>query len=161
MYYTRNRDLNYYETNRGRANCGSYALRLNEWYDPEEYVENLVDNTYDWIENLYISGYADWEIATYYGERLLEGMLKEFDGELEPCVGDIIDDDNVELIALCAWCIYDEDYGSDWDFHFKVYRNGKWMEKNGTGPVMQCDEDNWGRYNGDVFYMYHWLGEVA
>lgn len=159
MYYTRNRDLNYYNTDCSRANCGSYALRLNEWYDPEDYVERIVGNTYDWIEELYINGYSEWEIATIYGEIMSEGILREFSGELESCEGEIIEDDSVELIALCTWCIYEEDVGSDWDFHFKVYRDGKWMEKNGVFPVHECSEDDWGRYNSDVFYFYHWLGE--
>ena len=160
MYYTRNRDLTYYETNRARANCGSYALRLNEWYDPEDYVEDIIGNTYEWIEELAEEGYEDWEIATMFAEIMVDGILQEFNGELELCDGYLTDEPNIELVALCTWCAYD-DMGSDWDFHFKVYRNGKWMEKNGCGPVIECDEDNWGRYNSDIFYMYHWIGEAA
>ena len=41
MEYTRNSDPEYYNKNRARANCGSYALRLREWYDPEDYLENI------------------------------------------------------------------------------------------------------------------------
>ena len=50
MGYTRNSDLSYYDSNFYDANCGSYALRLNEWYELDSSFENVtgwfID---DWI----------------------------------------------------------------------------------------------------------------
>ena len=59
MNYTRNSDLNYYKENPWQTNCGSYALRLNEWYDLDEpfeevarhlvfgFVVNILDRLFD------------------------------------------------------------------------------------------------------------------
>ena len=160
MYYTRNRDLTYYETNRGRANCGSYALRLNEWYDPEDYVEDLTGDICDWLEELGEDGYSEYEIACMYTDTLAAGMLQEFEGELELCFGPPQCKSGMELIALNSFCAVEDGY-VDWDFHFKVFRDGKWMEKNGTGPVQETNEDDWGKYNGDPLYMYHKIGDIA
>jgi hypothetical protein len=51
-------------------------------------------------------------------------------------------------------CIYDEE-GSDVDFHFKVLRDGHWLEKQGMEQVKFCELDEWGRYIGEPVYMYH------
>ena len=160
MYYTRNRDLNYYDAYRGRANCGSYALRLNEWYDPEDYVEDLTGDICDWLEELGEEGYSEYEIACIYGDTLLDGILIDFDGEIELCDGRPPNTSDVELIAFNTWCCA-EDGMIDRDFHFKVFRNGRWMEKNGHNEVHECEEDDWGKYMGDPIYMYHRIGEIA
>ena len=36
MNYTRNSDPTYYKTHENETNCGSFALRLQEWYSPED-----------------------------------------------------------------------------------------------------------------------------
>jgi hypothetical protein len=154
MYYTRNSDLSYYNKNRCRANCGSYALRLREWYDPEDYFEKLEGNVYDWVEQMALNGYDDYEISNYYIDILTEGMLNEFGDELEICDGRAPNTSDKELIAFNGMCIYDEE-GSDVDFHFKVFRDGHWSEKPGSEPVKFCDLDDWGRYIGEPVYMYH------
>lgn len=159
MYYTRNSDLTYYETHRHEANCGSYALRLNEWYDLDEYFEDTTGYYIDeWIAEKSEEGYADYEISTMYGEILIQGILEEFEGELELCNGWPPKTDNVELIAFSTYCYANSSKYSDYDYHFKVLRDGKWMEKCGSGPVEECTEDGWGDYIGDVFYFYHNIG---
>lgn len=156
MYYTRNSDLSYYETHRYCANCGSYALRLNEWYDLDYYFEDVTGYYIDeWITEKSEEGYNDYEISTMYGEILVQGILEEFKGELELCDGWPPKTDNVELIAFSTYCYANSSKYSDYDYHFKVFRDGKWMEKCGTQPVEECTEDWWGDYIGDVFYFYH------
>ena len=155
MEYTRNSDLEYYYDNPGAANCGSYALRLQEWYDPEGYFEDIVGNGYDWIAELHEEGYSDTEISNFYLDILVDGMLQEFEDELELCDGRAPTTSDTELIAFntFAWC--DDDYNSEYDFHFKVLRDGEWMEKCGREEVRVCEEDYWGKYIGDPVYMYH------
>ena len=156
MYYTKNSDLNYYETHQWESNCGSYALRLNEWYDPEAYFEIKVGCIDDWAKELGSNGYENFEVSTMYGEELIKGMLEEFNGELEICNGTIPEDPKVELIAFSTLCNWRDDFETvDIDFHFKVFRNGKWMEKCVTSEVREFDEFEWGPYNEDVTYFYH------
>ena len=52
-----------------------------------------------------------------------------------------------ELIAFRAFVNED----CNWDFHFKVLRNGLWQEKCGSDPVRFCEEDDW--HNGLVEYI--------
>ncbi len=160
MYYTRNSDLTYYETHRHDVNCGSYALRLNEWYNLDSYFE---DTTGYWVEDWVVKkdqeGFDDYEISTMYGEILVQGILEEFEGELELCGGWPPKTDDVELVAFSTYCYSSDSPNSvTYDYHFKVLRDGKWMEKCGIGPVEECTEDWWGDYIGDVFYFYHKIG---
>ena len=160
MYYTRNSDLTYYETNRNEVNCGSYALRLNEWYSPEGYFEDTVGSYIeDWIIEMGECGHTNEEISNVFGDILVEGILSEFDGELEPCDGRPPTTSDVELVSFNTFCIYEENEYPDYDFHFKVLRDGKWMEKHGPCPVCECDEFDWGRYIGKATYFYHKIGE--
>lgn len=159
MKYTRNSDLNYYRDHPAATNCGSYALRLNEWYDPETYLESLEDgDVYEWIDLMAMNGYSDDEITEIYIDILVEGMLQEFDGELELCDGRAPSTPNIELIAFNGFCTWNEDYDIDADFHFKVLRDGHWSEKPGSEPIEFCDKDDWHRYTGNPVYMYHRIG---
>ena len=155
MEYTRNSDPDYYNKHLSTSNCGSYALRLQEWYDPEPYFEMSEGDLYEWVEEMTMSGYSDAEISTLYTHILVEGMLEEFEGELELCDGRAPSTSDKELIAMNSFCIFDEDCSSDIDFHFKVFRDGIWSEKCGSEEVRFCEEDEWGRYIGDPVYMYH------
>lgn len=159
MYYTHNSDLSYYETNRFETNCGSYALRLNEWYDLDEYfAETTGYFVGEWIIEQDQEGYDDYEISVMYKDILVQGILEEFYGELEVCDGMPPKSDDVELIAFSTFCdSSDSSYSSDFDYHFKVFRDGKWMEKCGTSEVRECDRDDWGRYIDDVTFFYHKL----
>lgn len=159
MEYTRNSDPNYYSQNTFTSNCGSYALRLCEWYDPESYLESLEDgDIYEWIEHMAMNGYSNDEITDIYIDILVEGMLKEFEGELEICDGRPPSTSDKELIAFNGFCYCDDDYNTDADFHFKVFRDGKWSEKPGHEPVEFRDKDEWDSYTGNPVYMYHYIG---
>lgn len=162
MNYTRNSDLTYYEINRREVNCGSYALRLNEWYNLDDYFEDVTGYwVEDWVVEKGQEGFDDYEISTMYGEILVQGILKEFEGELVQCNGQPPETDNVELIAFSTYC-YSADLPNfvECDYHFKVLRDGKWMEKCGINMVRECTEDDWGDYIGDVTYFYHKIGGV-
>ena len=61
LYYTRNSDLTYYETHRRESNCGSYAFRLNEWYDLDSYFEDVTGwYINEWITEQGEQGYNDY-----------------------------------------------------------------------------------------------------
>ena len=162
MSYTRNSDLNYYETDRWATNCGSYALRLNEWYDLDEPFEEKTGYYIDeWISEQSDNGLNDYEISTLYGDILVEIMLEELADELTICNGAPPSTSDVELIAFCTFCYCENAKYPDYDYHFKVFRDSKWMEKVGTGPVHECTEDEWWDYIGDVTYFYHRIGDAA
>ena len=88
-------------------------------------------------------------------------MLIEFADELRILNSekdDLLADE--ELIAFRTYCIYDEEEGWEpcpvWDFHFRVFRDGRWQEKQGSWPVNDCcDMDDWGRYDSEIFYFAH------
>ena len=159
MEYTRNSDPEYYNKNRARANCGSYALRLREWYDPEDYLERKIGDIWDWVETLHDEGYTNDEITEFYINSLADGMLLEFEGELTVCDGQPPCTSDEELIALNGFCLCDDDYYVDVDFHFKVLRDGIWQEKCGMEATKFCEKDEWGKYIGEPIYMYHYIGE--
>ena len=162
MNYTRNSDLNFYKEKPWETNCGSYALRLNEWYELDPYFEDVTGYYIDeWIDEQGEKGFSDFEISEMYGEILVEGILQDFEGELEVCNGRPPATKGVELIAFATFCYYVEDGSPDFDYHFKVLRDGKWMEKCGTDRVRECEEDEWGDYISGVTYFYHRIGEVA
>lgn len=158
--YTHNSDLNYYLDFPIVTNCGSYALRLKEWFDPFwafAKITGLVVS--EWIEEKWEEGFSDFEISCLYGDVLTEYLLKEFDGELEICENKDILKAGTELIALNTYCTYDDDSGPDYDFHFKVLRDGVWKEKCGYTQVTTCEEYNWSygdfEYIGEPIYFYH------
>ena len=93
-----------------------------------------------------------------YGTILIESMLEEFGDELQLCDGRPPTTSDVELIAFNTWCHWEDGYDTDFDFHFRVYRDGKWMEKSGYLEVNECELDEWGKYNGDVSFFYHRIG---
>lgn len=161
MEYTRNSDLTYYERYQLRTNCGSYALRLNEWYQlNRRFKDKMEEDVDEWVYREGRLGVTNEELTNIYSDVLLECLLEDFKGELEVCDGAPPTSDNVELIAFNTFCSYDNDYmEADSDFHFKVFRDGTWKEKCGCGKVRECDEFFWGMYTGKPVYLYHKIGE--
>ena len=154
--YTHNTDLSHYETNRRITNCGSYALRLNEWYHLNLRFEDEVGDWNDvWISRKSREGYSDYEISCLYGEILAKCMLEDFKGELELCDGAIPKTNDVELIAFNTFCYCEDNCYPDSDFHFKVFRDGVWKEKCGRQAVRECSGKYWGDYIGEPIYFYH------
>ena len=154
MEYTKNTDSTYYYKQAGEANCGSFALRLNEWYEPEEDYDDL----YDWLIDM-AWNYDDDDLSNLYADVIVEKICEDFAGEIEICDGLAPSTDDKELIAFATYCIYDEECGDCyWDFHFKVFRDGIWQHKCGCHKPEFCELDEWGRYISDVTYFYHKIG---
>ena len=159
--YKRNSDPNYYKDYSFKANCGSYAFNLQGWYDPEAYIEKKFDcEIYDFISDLCYEGYTEEDAADIYAEELVEGMINEFDKELrEIYYVDETIEQNEELVAFRTFTHFGVEDDVYFDFHFQVFRNGKWMEKCGREPVKECDEENrWGRYSSKIYYFAHKVG---
>ena len=159
MEYTKNTDPNYFIAYPEESNCGSYALNVEEWYDPESELFNLVGYINEWIDELYDMGYSVDEIADIYAEKLVEKILSDFEGEIREIYYPSEVDTDEELIAFRGWCYVDIDNWVDYDFHFKVFRDGFWKEKCGHGPVRFCTEDDWSygfrTYNSETIYFAH------
>ena len=151
MEYTRNTDPTFYYKNSGEVNCGSFALRLNEWYEPEEDYDTM----YDWIIGMSWD-YDDYEISNFYANAIIDRILEDFAGEIEICDGRAPSTDDLELIAFATYCIYDEsEEYCNWDFHFKVFRDGIWQQKCGCFKPEFCEFDEWGDYTSKITYFYH------
>ena len=156
MQYTHNSDLNYYKNHPEETNCGSFALRLKEWYLPETDFEKEVGDIEKWILTMAKEGYNEVELSDIYLDAIVTQILKDFEGEIEICDGRAPYTEEKELIALSTYCFWDYDYSwADWDFHFKVFRDGVWQEKHGDMKVEECDLEEWDRYIGDIIYFYH------
>ncbi len=137
MEYTRNSNPNFYKENQTMSNCGSFAFNIEEWYSPDtDFIDDYGDIE-EWIStNLQYSD--EWEVSDLFAHMLAEYILRDFsDVRYLICADEI--EPNEELIAFRTFVNEDE----MWDFHFKVFRNGEWQEKCGSGPVKFCEEDEW------------------
>ena len=147
MNYTQNHDPNYYEENRNISNCGSFAFQIKEWYSPDGEFENEMGYDIDeWVEQGIHEGFDEWEMSDGLANALTEYILSDFDDVrylINP--SDVQPDE--ELIAFRTFVTND----FNWDFHFKVLRNGLWQEKCGSDPVRFCEEDDW--HNGLMEYI--------
>jgi len=161
MIYTHNSDPQLYIDHRAKTNCGSFALNLCEWYEPE--IEQTdYDYIYDWLYEMAEEGLLPVDVADRYVEFVFDSVQEEFNiEEAEYAFGEPVALEDRELVALRGYCGFDMDdiNDIDWDFHFRVFRNGKWMEKNGCLEVHECDINDWGKYNSKTIYFYHNLNE--
>lgn len=153
MGYTRNSDPNFYFTHEHTTNCGSYALRIKEWYEVDF---DMQDRAIELSSN----GIDDREIYEIITQEAVELMLHEFGDKMRELVN-VTDPiaDNEELIAFRIGGL-DDWSGYDADFHFRVFRDGKWMEKCGCNEIQNCifEEDAWETallYEGPIVYLAH------
>lgn len=161
MEYTKNTNPNFYEENECSSNCGSFAFNVEEWYDPEQ--DFILDVGYidEWMIEMVESGYNCDEVADMYAESLAESVMRDFEGEVREVFYPAEVEPNEELIAFRGYCRYEsgEDWVPDYDFHFKVLRDGIWQEKCGHYPVKFCTEDDWTymtrTYNSETIYFAH------
>ena len=143
--YTKNSNKNYYKENEKDTNCGSFALNIEEWYEPDD---SLRDENWVIAEEMFKSGdYTDKEIIEALFERSVRGILKDFDGEIRRVPNEKAElKNNEELIAFRIGTDFWFDPQSvddlDVDFHFQVLRDGRWQEKFGSGPVHDCEKNN-------------------
>ena len=160
FYYTSNNDPNYYETHRFDTNCGSYALRLKEWYDNE--IDEEWGGASEWIEELADAEIPFSEIPDIIAKAYIDELLLDFPENelvlLNKITQNILKDMTVELIAFRVYAPIQEYLMNDctcFDFHFRVWRDGHWMEKNGSQAVRKCNLTDWGKYNSSTFFLLH------
>ena len=159
-YYTHNTNPNYYKENYAFSNCGSYAFNIEEWYDADNGFEWEVGNIDSWVTEM-ATYYSDEEISEMYSKAVVEQIFDDFDEEIRELSSEsdpLLP--NEELVAFRGYCEYFEDSGdSDYDFHFKVFRDGQWMEKCGSCPVQPCTLEDWSydyrTYNSKTYFFAH------
>lgn len=143
MVFEKNNDPNYFTENRWLTNCGSYALNIKERYCPDEaFALEDYEYAYELVE---MENFSEEEAIQIMLERNVEQIKEDFDF-LEPCNKDYVLKDGEELIAfrMCLGRTFDEELNTD--YHFRVKREGKWMEKCGMGEVQEVknyNEDPW------------------
>lgn len=159
---TKNTDLNYYNIYEDYTNCGSFALRIKEWYEPD--ISFHCDND-DYATQMIAKGYSYEKILSKLLKRNIEGIKRDFGDEITilNSLEEYVANDDEELIAFRVGY---EEYPfntASTDFHFRVFRDGKWQEKCGTGevdssielePNYPWDLYNW-LYDSDIVFFTH------
>lgn len=155
-YNSRN-ERNQYNTSIDDYNCAGFALRTYSWYCPNHFPLR------DMFEMLFEEGCVDFGTATdRVTDVLVNTMLKDFSGRLR--VVQRVEEvrANEELIAFRVAANYDEiDYDpdyADYDFHYRVFRDQRWQEKNGDSDIHSCEsplgheywDAGWIIYNGPM-----------
>lgn len=163
-----NTDKHFWEKKRPNCNCGSFAFDLDSWYTPGSLSgdkdDDDEDTIYDFIEDLYECGHNEDSIANKLLQRYAHKVAEDFGDSVYGFTLKEIDpyklDDDEELIALRAGVsIQDDRYlDLDYDFHFKVFRDNRWYEKQGATEVHVCLLDVWCgsmEYNSVTAYFIH------
>lgn len=147
VMFTPNHDPNYFQENCIFTNCGSYAFNIQGWYCPDENFDEddeKLGNTLFEEDEL-----TTTEILQLLFDRDVEQILNDFD-LVRVYNKDIFLKSNEELVAFRMCVVPDffdgEDDSLSIDYHFRVKRNGKWMEKIGCGQVhevLNYSENPW------------------
>ena len=167
--YNRKRNRNKWNTDCYKYNCGGLALGTYSWYlpydlDGDDDEEQLIVK--DWHE----AGYSEKEICQMLTDQYVEYMLNDFGGRLQilhdvheaaPTDTIIMFRVGVSIMEVEGWDEDDDelDMYYDTDFHFRVRRNGHWIEKMGDRPISISSEDYdlWEgcalNYNGPIVLM--------
>lgn len=156
-----NKGFEFWKEDHTDCNCGSYAFNLDEWYHPgclcgEDEEGELFDCLDFWSEE----GCDDDELADKLADLYLERVKNDFEDKivisiLKPDLEAL--DKDMEVIAFRAGA-YEFNSDFDYDFHFKVYRDGRWFEKRGFEPIRPTSLDEWSGsiyYNSQTFYITH------
>lgn len=136
-----NSDPSFWEENHTDCNCGAYALNLIGWYLPY----NNRDERDNWIDTMLEEDYSEDEIKEIVLTADVSNMLNQFGDYLIPVNSPDEVPDNEDVIAyrVSLFVCRDDDPNTydyaDYDFHFKVRRDGKWSEKVGMDKVVPCE----------------------
>lgn len=162
-----NKGLDFWKKEHEECNCGSYAFNLNEWYCPGAIRgTDDEDGPIDCLDYWYGQGYRREELADKLAEFYLEKIEDDFRDKIK-IVTEMpeLSDTNIEVIAFRAGAYEEEDYDDfDYDFHFKVFRNGSWLEKRGREPIKFTSLEDWSGsicYNSQTFYIIHRLENLT
>ena len=150
MKYTRNYNPDFYTIYSDETNCGSFALNIEEWYSPDDIFMGR-DAIESWIMDRCNEGLSEEESSDLYAQIVLKQIFEDFPDVRSVYPWEVEDDE--ELIAFRAFV----DYTCDWDFHFKVLRDGRWQEKCGDSEVRDCKEYDWDynyfSYTSETYYL--------
>lgn len=161
--FTYNRDPEFWYSEHPEYNCGGFAFNIKEWYSPEWIVEQKAPNIQVYADRLWESdeNLSEFDVADILVKQLTDAVLQDFDGEIRLYEEDYRLAENEELVAMRAAFNYWEDgwNESTVDFHFKVLRDGHWLQKCGWSDVEECDEEDWclesATYNSETVYFAH------
>ena len=156
--FEQNRDPNYFKEHQSDTNCGSFAFNICEWYCPDE---NFDEDDYALALTLIEgSGMNEEDVIELLLNRNMEQIHKDFKVKDVDGMDYSLKKDE-ELIAF-RMCVNRSFWEDDLvvDYHFRVKRNGKWMEKCGCGSVREIegyDEEPWvisesNVYSGPIAY---------
>ena len=140
MRYKANNDPNYFKDHCLFTNCGSYAFNIRGWYGPDHNADQ--DDTDLGIYLIEEEGLDYEEALQVLFEEDVERICQDFD-VTEVNSKDYPLKSNEELIAF-RMCVNRTFYYEELliDYHFRVKRDGKWMEKCGSGPVREVEDYN-------------------
>ena len=146
MAFVANHDPNYFKENSFHTNCGSYAFNIREWYGPDDKFD---EDDIELGNRLYKEGLLDVEdILDLLYRRDVKQILKDFK-LVQVANQNVTLRPNEELIAFRLCVNPDaptEEEPLYIDYHFRVKRNGHWMEKQGCHEIKMVDnysEDPW------------------
>lgn len=170
--YKRNSNPSLFDEKPDDTNCGSFALNVTKWYTP--YLTDDINNDdalwkyeeYErerWVMEMLLDGYSREEIMEAVTERDFEFILMTCPWLVPITKEEITDDDRVIAYRLSLEIPADpeefdmDEYG---DFHFRLFVDGEWWEKNGNGPVHLIEDpdaeiwevDDWLIYDGPIMY---------
>lgn len=140
-----NTDSDYY-------NCGGFALSTYSWYKPYSYDRSEIVDT---IVNLTDEGLSYEKITSIILDKFEEQMLEDFP-DLKVVSNSYQPKEDEDLIALRIFYYLEleEDNGEyevdffDYDFHYRVFREGVWIEKCGSCPIQEAWDPEWETYDG-------------
>lgn len=157
-------------------NCGGYAFNVEEWYAPYESSCERMTEIQDMYEYQMSKEKIFYEVLECDVKQILHDFPEYTLIKKEEVSKYMVK--NTEIIAYRNMIVLygttkDEEtsfitndeyewpdfkdvlkYDLDMDFHFKVYRNGRWSEKNGGWKIKDCDipseKEPW--VCGDLYY---------
>ena len=136
-------------------NCGGFALRTEEWYQPHNNIyygynpRNLIEDIMrtDFYNERENKKEREKLILKYLLDKDINAILDDFP-KLQIVKFDKLDYSK----KIIAYRIYFEEKdnldGYDYDFHFKYWNTKSWSEKLGSSIIRHCDLDS----NKDWFY---------
>ena len=144
--------FNLKKNNRFACNCGGYALRTWGWYIPWYFIDD--ECYYDKYCDKSFHGNELQNLIECVHNEVVEGMLREFSNSSLRVISKIEDAlPNEEVLCFRLNLgisyeaykyyiqnpdesfIYDEQAYLSSDFHFKVFRYNRWIEKSGCSMV--------------------------
>lgn len=170
--YVRNSNPLLFDDEQEETNCGSFALNVTKWYTPylrEDYVEDESLMKYceyereEMAREMLLDGYSREEVMRVITELDFEFIMKTCPWLMPIKKEDITPTDRVIAYRLSLEDVEPEEFDMDTygDFHFRLFVDGEWYEKNGAGPVHIIDNpeeddiwevDGWLVYDGPIKY---------